>query len=540
MRNSIFKTSYCFLGVCVIALGLIVTGCGDGSNNEKEPLTLSPYVITLSKSVVSEDAPNSTTIGVLSVDSKDGSTFMFSLLDDAEGRFNINGAELQVANSILLDYATALLHSITIQATDMNENNFTNSLWITVTPKVALLVGRIITVTTASDAENGDVSSVDGIFINPGSDGISLREAIAASNNTPGPETIEFAPGLKGSVIQVGSSSLQAMALTGGQLIINGDVDGDGQSDITLDGSNLLDKHSNGLSINSSHNTIHSLKIVGFPSVGIDVRSCAEESSILPIVLSGNKIVGNVIMDCGMFGLTLAQNCHGAGASDLGWEDTLIEGNRFERNRYMAIYLMAAMGGAKGNRIVNTIIANNTVIRNDDDKPGHGLVVFTADTASDYEGHVDYIPPGTTVEYSDDNLIQTTIIMGNSIDGAWNGILVAAANMGNQNNILEDLKIVGNTITNATWGLAIYTATEQGSRPTINNIISNVEISRNTIQNALTGIDLGTICTHSSLFSSDEINGNTLDSVLLKNNLIKGWQFSDIAVYGPVTNLVIE
>ncbi len=205
MRNSIFKISYYFLGVCVIALGLIVTGCSGGSNNEIEPLSLSPHVITLSKSVVSEDAPNSTTIGVLSVDSKDGSTFMFSLLDDAEGRFNINGAELQVANSILLDYATALLHSITIQATDMNENNFTTSLWIAVTPKVVLLVGRIITVTTASDAENGDVSSVDGIFINPGSDGISLREAIAASNNTPGPETIEFTPELKGSIIQVGS-----------------------------------------------------------------------------------------------------------------------------------------------------------------------------------------------------------------------------------------------------------------------------------------------------------------------------------------------
>lgn len=242
-----------------------------------------------------------------------------------------------------------------------------------------------------------------------------------------------------------------------------------------------------------------------------------------------------------MFGLLLSQKCHGAGASDLGWEDTLIEGSRFERNRYMAIYLLAAMGGAKGNRIVNTIIANNTVTRNDDDNPGHGLVVFTADTASDYEGHVGYIPPGTTVEYSDDNLIQTTIIMGNSIDGAWNGILVAAANHGNQNNILEDLKIVGNTITNATWGLVIHTATDPGSRPTINNIISDVEISRNAIQDALTGIDLGTIGIHgSSPFSSDEINGNILDGVLLKNNLIQGWQFSDIAVNGPVTNLVIE
>jgi hypothetical protein len=537
------KKSIWIKNLAILFAVLISFGCGGGgggSNNEIEPLTPSSHVITLSNSVVSEDALNGTTIGVLSFDSKEGSTFTFSLLDDAEGRFNINGAELQVANRTLLDYATALLHSITIQATDMNENNFTTSLWIAVTPKVVLLDGRIITVTTASDAENGDVSSVDGIFINPGADGISLREAIAASNNTPGPETIEFAPELKGSVIQVGSSSQKAMDLTGGQLIINGDVDGDGQSDITLDGSNLLDKHSNGLSIRSSHNTIHSLKIIGFPSEGIDVRICVEESSILPIVLSGNKIVDNVIMDCGMFGLLLSQNCHGAGAYDLGWEDTLIEGNRFERNTYMAIYLLAAMGGAKGNRIVNTIIANNTVIRNDGDKERIGITVFTADTASDYEGHVGYIPPSTTVEYSDDNLIQNTIIMDNSIDGAWTGILVTAANMGNQNNINEDVKIVGNTINTATWGLVVNTILSPGSRPTINNMISNVEISRNTIQNVRTGICLGTISHSSSPFSIDEINGNILDSVLLKNNPIKGWQLSDIEVSGPVTNLVIE
>ena len=537
------KKSIWIKNLAILFAILISFGCGGGggeSNNEIEPLTPSSHVITLSNSVVSEDALNGTTIGVLSVDSKEGSTFIFSLLDDAEGRFNINGAELQVANSTLLDYATALLHSITIQATDMNENNFTTSVWIAVTPKVVLLDGRIITVSTASDAENGDVSSVDGIFINPGSDGISLREAIAASNNTPGPETIEFAPELKGSVIQVGSSSQKAMDLTGGQLIINGDVDGDGQSDITLDGSNLLDQHLNGLSIRSSHNTIHSLKIVGFPSVGIDVRICAEESSILPIVLSGNKIVDNVIMDCGMFGLLLSQNCHGAGAYDLGWEDTLIEGNRFERNNTWPFISWRQWVGLKETALSIPLLQTIPLLETMAISMNIGINIFTADTASDYEGHVGYIPPSPTVEYSDDNLIQTTIIMGNSIDGAWNGILVTAANMGNQNNINEDVKIVGNTITNATWGLVINTVRSPGSRPTINNIISNVEISRNTIQNVRTGICLGTISHSSSLFSSDEINGNILDSVLLKNNLIKGWQLSDIEVLGPVTNLVIE
>lgn len=46
-----------------------------------------------------------------------------------------------------------------------------------------------LTVTSTADTINGDPSSPAALVTNPGPDGISLREAIAAANSTPGPHT---------------------------------------------------------------------------------------------------------------------------------------------------------------------------------------------------------------------------------------------------------------------------------------------------------------------------------------------------------------
>ena len=55
----------------------------------------------------------------------------------------------------------------------------------------------------------------------------------AATNNDPGTWNIQFAPALKGSTI--GGQGMPY--LNGGNVTINGDIDGDGQPDITLGGS---------------------------------------------------------------------------------------------------------------------------------------------------------------------------------------------------------------------------------------------------------------------------------------------------------------
>lgn len=50
----------------------------------------------------------------------------------------------------------------------------------------------VVTVGNALDSVNGDVSSIKSLFANDGGDGISFREAIAAANNTVGPNEIQF------------------------------------------------------------------------------------------------------------------------------------------------------------------------------------------------------------------------------------------------------------------------------------------------------------------------------------------------------------
>src|SRR5258708_21793621 len=88
-----------------------------------------------------------------------------------------------------------------------------------------------IVVTTTSDATNGTPSSVAALLADPGPDGISLREAITATNNDPGTYTIRFASSLKGATITLDS---QLPPLLGGGVTIEGDVDGDGKPDLTL------------------------------------------------------------------------------------------------------------------------------------------------------------------------------------------------------------------------------------------------------------------------------------------------------------------
>src|SRR5690349_21384213 len=108
----------------------------------------------------------------------------------------------------------------------------------------------------------------------PGADGlISLREAIIAANNTPGADTITFAPNLSGGTIVVTFDDLDAdtipdplPALCGGHTRLNGDLNSDDVPDITLEGAvfplpappTLAPA---GVAIISSHNTIAGLRV---------------------------------------------------------------------------------------------------------------------------------------------------------------------------------------------------------------------------------------------------------------------------------------
>lgn len=86
-------------------------------------------------------------------------------------------------------------------------------------PSAAAPAAADIVVTTISDGTNGDVATVAGLIATPGPDGVSLREAILATNNDPGSYTIGFALALRGTTITLAAD---LPPLTGGGVTIEG------------------------------------------------------------------------------------------------------------------------------------------------------------------------------------------------------------------------------------------------------------------------------------------------------------------------------
>jgi Ca2+-binding RTX toxin-like protein len=88
---------------------------------------LPPSSIFLSKSEISEDAAIGTVVGTLS---SDGNASMptFSLLDDADGLFAIDGTKLVVDDA--LDHETAASHTITVRVTEKSGNAYDKDLTI--------------------------------------------------------------------------------------------------------------------------------------------------------------------------------------------------------------------------------------------------------------------------------------------------------------------------------------------------------------------------------------------------------------------------
>ncbi|HYF48966.1 MAG TPA: hypothetical protein VEJ63_06155, partial [Planctomycetota bacterium] len=101
-----------------------------------------------------------------------------------------------------------MLSSGTSTDTSTNKSKGGFLRWMSMTALVgAVLMGTArksqaadVQVSNNTDVVNGDTSSVANLIATPGVDGISLREAIIASNNTAGANSIDFAPAVTGSI----------------------------------------------------------------------------------------------------------------------------------------------------------------------------------------------------------------------------------------------------------------------------------------------------------------------------------------------------
>src|ERR1035438_1013752 len=474
-------------------------------------------------------------------------------------------------------------------------------------PPVVLNRGTVITVTNATVAVNGDTSSVAALVANPGPDGISIQEAIMATNNDPGTWNIQFAPALKGSIIDTGNQGL--IGLTGGNVTINGDIDGDGQPDITLTTS--LSTGSTGVSVYSGGNTLYALALQNFwygvwigpagwatPVIGATFSNTTVSNLVLTgiqftgigvnppspwsadcqsnwdhILITGNTISGNAAGPAGwatpVIGATFSNTTVGTGLlrgiqfTGIGvnppspwsadcqsnWDHILITGNTISGNAAgPALGIDLALGstaggdmwqhttiannnivlpmpgartvgiamsvgtvlGAMNNQALDTLIANNIisvaggtigiriaagggaasaslmdgmrVIGNQINPVTGGLAsgidLVTGDAASD-----DAAPSLRPIQYSENNIARNIAILSNTIgEAGCCGIFVVAACCGNANNTIDNLSILGNTLT----GMQLIggASADYYSRPSTGNMLSNVLVQANTIHSS--------------------------------------------------------
>ena len=131
-----------------------------------------PSNATLAGGAVAENSANGATVGtVTGVDPDPGAVLSYSLLDDAGGRFAINGASgaITVANGSLLDYESATSHSITVRVTDQGGLTFDKVFTIALTN----VAGVTLTGTSAANTLNGtgEEDTLNGLAGNDTLDG---------------------------------------------------------------------------------------------------------------------------------------------------------------------------------------------------------------------------------------------------------------------------------------------------------------------------------------------------------------------------------
>ena len=424
-------------------------------------------------------------------------------------------------------------------------------------PPVVLNRGTVITVTNATMVVNGDTSSVKALVANPGSDGISLQEAIMATNNNPGAWVIQFAAALKGSTIIVDSGGQFGLAgLTGGNVTINGDVNGDGQPDITIAS---VSGTGSGFGVGSGGNTLYALAIRNF-DYGVRIgRPPGATNTTFTNITVANLVITDIHFEAIVFNPVFGE----AGTSNSSlvtqntWDHTLIVGNTISitaSGRTLAIDLL--IGSTVGDTLQHTTIANNHIAMQ---SPG-GVGIEVVGGAG----------IGSTNNQVLDTLIANNVITASFVE---TGIRVGTGVGSASKNSMNGLQIIGNQL-NMTGpgnfpaepnGIVIVggdAASDDMNPPVLpiqyseNNTISNLSILANTIQTSMSGpvvvglapygINVQESCcgNRNNTLNGLSIQGNTISGTLnigvVLNSGSVGDSYSRTTTADTISNVLVQ
>jgi len=102
-------------------------GTSDGTSGS------APTDISLTSYSVDENSGGGTIVGTLSADDSDKrEKFTYRLVDDAEGKFYVEGSKLKVSSGADLDYETDVEHTISVEVTDKGGNTYVETMVISV------------------------------------------------------------------------------------------------------------------------------------------------------------------------------------------------------------------------------------------------------------------------------------------------------------------------------------------------------------------------------------------------------------------------
>jgi hypothetical protein len=279
-------------------------------------------------------------------------------------------------------------------------------------------------VTSNSDDVDGDVSSVAALLKNPGPDGtISLREAVEATNNSPGNYTIDFAPSLKGTTI-----TTSGLNLIGGNVVINGDIDDDGIPDITLDRPNGWNYFA--IAISSSGNTVYGLKIVGFAQ-GVSLQLAKPNTKYSNNTLSHLDISSNILGSTGITTYTPSSNDT--------WTNTVIAGNFINATGGIGLFVQFV----SDDRIIHAVIVNNTIIAGNLDG-GYGIAFLMGMGSGLRDEGLDSVIAYNSITVGKGLGAGTNVAAG--LFNATTGIGIGAGGIRGNGSTINGLQFIGNSI----------------------------------------------------------------------------------------------
>ena len=275
----------------------------------------------------------------------------------------------------------------------------------------------------------------------------SLREALIYANHTPGPDTITFAPELSGQTIMInfdgpdeGEEVDPLPNLCGSGITLNGDIDGDGTSDITLDGSNMSPDAGWGLYVDSDNNTITSFTLQNFPYIAIIAGAGVRTAAV-----TGNRIINNTIN--GGTGISVFAGFYMQGTTS----DTTVSGNTVSGSTGIIAGTYYTGSSLDGTRIMDNVARKSD---------GVGI----------YVGHSTAFG-----EVSEDMSLTNTTIQGNELsENAWVGIFVQVYLTNNSQ--FTQLRILENHAFDNGDGIRV-----QGGRCGATGNRLEAEIARNTL-----------------------------------------------------------